>query len=244
MKKLILSLRILLSVLLFGCSEGALDSSSDSTGQGGSLARFTINKNHLYTVGWENLQIFNIQQPENPVQVNEKPIGFGIETIHSRDSLLFFGTQWGMYIYGVSDPANPGKISYFEHIYSCDPVVVDEKYAYVTLSVDSWCGRNTNELQIVDISNPSIPELVKKYPMEKPKGLGIDENLLFLCDEGLKVFDVTDVTNIKRTHYFDISAKDVIPYNDLLIVIGEDGINQYEYSGDTITWLSEISINN
>jgi hypothetical protein len=242
MKKLIFIITAsLFLVSISGCDESTMDSAGDSAGQGGSLARFTISGNHLYTVDWEELHVFDISQPENPVKQGNKPIGFGIETIFAKDNTLYFGTQFGMYIYDITNPENPSEMSFFEHIYSCDPVVVDDKYAYVTLSTGSWCGRNTNELLIVDITNPYSPRLVKTYPMDNPKGLGIDRETLFLCDNGLKVFNVTNVNNIEQTAFFDINARDVIPYNNLLIVLGDDGINQYQYNGNAIEWLSKIT---
>ena len=71
--------------------------------------------------------------------------------------------------------------------------------------------------------------------MTNPHGLGIDDKTLFICDgsDGLKAFDATDVTTIDQNllaHYKDIDAKDVIPYKNTLIMIGEDGIFQYDYS--------------
>ena len=86
-----------------------------------------------------------------------------------------------MHIYDVSNPASPQKLSVYQHVYSCDPVVVEGDFAYVTLnSLNTWCGRFSNQLDIIDISDLSDPKLIKQYAMESPLGLGIYGNLLFV----------------------------------------------------------------
>ena len=84
--------------------------------------------------------------------------------------------------------------------------------------------------------------------MTNPHGLGIDEKTLFICDgdAGLKAYDASDVNAIDRNqlaHYEDINAVDVIPFNDVLMMIGADGIFQYDYSDPrNIKLLSKIAI--
>lgn len=233
-----------LTLVLFSCDSGSTKDNSGvpGEGKGGSTARFTICGNYLYTVNSSDMRVFSLIDPANPAALTKVDIGFGIETIFPRgDSLLFVGSQSGMYIYTISFSGYPSKQSYFQHIKSCDPVVADSKYAYVTLnSISFRCGRSTNELQIIDISNLNYPYLKTAYPMFGPKGLGIDNKTLFVCDNGLKVYDVSDVMNIKLKQNFNISANDVIPYYGNLLVIGNDGFYQYKYQNDTITFLSKI----
>lgn len=71
--------------------------------------------------------------------------------------------------------------------------------------------------------------------MHNPHGLGIDNGTLFICDgaAGLKVYDATDplqITANQLAHFADIQTYDVIPYNGLLMMIGADGLYQYDYS--------------
>jgi hypothetical protein len=78
--------------------------------------------------------------------------------------------------------------------------------------------------------------------------LGIDDNTLFLCDgsDGLKVFDITDHMKIDQNqlaHYGNFDAYDVIPFNNVLMLIGADGIFQFDYSDpQNIKPLSQISV--
>ena len=82
--------------------------------------------------------------------------------------------------------------------------------------------------------------------MDNPYGLGIKNNLLFVCDgsSGLKVYDKTDVGDIKLLNHFDyINTYDVIPLENSLLMIGDNTLFQYEYSDDGIELLSNFSMN-
>ena len=145
-------------------------------------------------------------------------------------------------------PVDPEYVSSYWHVTSCDPVVVEGNYAYITLRTGNRCETDVNQLDIVDIHKLDSPKKIKSYPMYNPHGLGIDNGTLFVCDgdEGLKIYDARDPLNLKANkiaHFEDINTFDVIPVNDLLIMIGNDGLYQYDYSNrDQITLLSMIPI--
>lgn len=233
-----------LAALIGSCvSDGDVSPSGNSNGVGGSMARFAISGNHLYTVDYNSLNVFDISDAANPTKTNQMEVRVSIETIFPKDTTLFIGSQEGMYIYDITSPTQPEFLSVFTHIVSCDPVVADNRYAYVTLrSEGGFCGRSTDQLDIIDIQNLRNPFLVTSYSMSNPKGLGVDSNTLFVCDDGLKVFDVSNVNNLTLKYQFDIEAHDVIPYQGNLMVIGGDGLYQYDYTGDTVTFASKISI--
>lgn len=231
-------------LLLFSCADEyySKDNSSGSeSGQGGSLARFTIAGDYLYTVDYAALKTFDISG-KKPVFMSDSYVQNEIETIFSKNQTLFIGSRWGMFIYDISNPSSPQYITDIQHIYSCDPVVTDEKYAYITLHSEDWCGNNTNELLIYDITNINMPVMVSRYPMTRPLGLGIDNHVLFVCDDGLKVYNASNVQNLKLMNHFDIEAYDVIPTGEILLVIGPDGLYQYRYSNDNIKLLSHIEV--
>ena len=217
-----------------------------STGVGGSMARFAIDRDHLYTIDDYSLQVFDISQRENPQELGENiQVGFMIETIFPYEEKLFIGAQAGMHIYDNSDPANPQHLSTYEHITSCDPVVVEGNTAYVTLRNGTECQGFVNQLEVIDVENPSNPQLVATYQMAHPHGLGIDDGTLFICEGeyGLKVFDARDRMKIddNQLAYFDnLHAYDVIPLGNVLMMIGEDGLYQYDYSDPTN--IKELSV--
>lgn len=217
-----------------------------STGVGGSMARFAIDRDHLYTIDDYSLQVFDISQRESPQELGENiQVGFMIETIFPYEEKLFIGAQAGMHIYDNSDPANPQHLSTYEHITSCDPVVVEGNTAYVTLRNGTECQGFVNQLEVIDVEDPSNPQLVATYQMAHPHGLGIDNGTLFICEGefGLKVFDASDRLNIadQQLAYFnDLHAYDVIPLGNVLMLIGEDGLYQYDYSDPTN--IKELSV--
>lgn len=230
-------------ILAISCSKEQA-TTIDNTGMTGSLARFTICGDYLYTVTNLDIKVFHIGNAPDITFKESIQAGFGIEAIFPFDHYLFLGSQTEMYIYDISNPEFPQRTGVYDHIYACNPVVTDSNYAYITLSSDSWCGNNVNELQIADISDKTNPELVKRHSMTNPKGLWIDDTLLFVCDEGLKVLDVSDIMNIQEVKHFNIPAEDVILLQNHLFVIGGNGLFQYEYTDGSLVFISKISLFN
>ena len=221
---------------------------SQQPGFGGSTARFTISHNTLYIVDNTNLHIYDISNNSNPTKVADKNIGWSIETIFPYKNSLFIGSSSGVYIYDISNPVSPTQTSIYNHITACDPVCVDDEYAYFTLSNDAPCHMGVNQLEVVDITNLASPTLKITVPMTNPKGLGIDNHKLFVCDgnDGLKVYDASDVMQIQNkmiAHFANINSFDVIPFNNDLIMVGSDGLYQYDYSNvQNISLLSRIPV--
>lgn len=212
---------------------GPATNRSDATGTGGSMARFTIVEPFLYALHESYIQLVRIDDPVNPSLWSTVDVGWGIETIFPYGNQLFIGSTTGMFIYDNTDPENPTRLSQFAHVTSCDPVVAQGDYAYVTLRAGSFCGGGVNRLDILDITDLTDPVMVETYSMQGPFGLGIDGSTLFVCDgvAGLKVYDVTDPKNIDLLA-FETSNEtyDVILIPPLAIVVGPDGLDQYDYS--------------
>ncbi len=210
-------------------------SSQAGSGQGGSMARFTLMNDYLYTVGTSNLNLFNVKTASDPTFLKTISLGWGVETIFPYDNKLFIGTNRGMHIFGASDPANPVQLSTYSHIFACDPVVVQGKYAYVTLRTGNLCRQASNQLEVVDIEDPTKPKQIAVYPMQNPHGLSTSGDYLFLCEGsyGIKSFNIRDNTKISDNmlqHLNNIKSFDVIAGPKSLIVTGEDGIYQFNYS--------------
>ena len=223
-------------------------SGSSSFGVGGSMARFTGKDNTLYTIDSYSLNVVDIQTVDDILLTKTIYIGWNIETVFPSGNNLFIGSQQGMFIYDISNPFDPTYISDYWHMTSCDPVVVEGDYAYVTLRSGNLCQGETNQLDVIDISDLTEPTHVKSYSMTEPYGLGIDDEILFICDgsAGLKIYDAYDPMNIDNNliaDFPDIETYDVIPLNGILMLIGDDGLYQYDYSNLTdIQLLSSITI--
>jgi hypothetical protein len=173
-------------------------------------------------------------------------LGGGLETLFPYNGRLFIGTTTGMLVYDLANPANPTYLSAFMHFNSCDPVVVDGNLAYVTLRSGTTCGTAANVLDVVDITDIRMPFLKAEYALTNPHGLGVDGRALFICDgaDGLKVYDRTDPMQIDNNliaQFRGITATDVIPHNEVLIMTSKQGIYQYSYADlQNITQLSLI----
>jgi hypothetical protein len=228
----------------------ATSSAGGTNGQGGSMARFALHSDFLYTVGTNSLHLFNISTPTQPRDFATVQIGWGIETIFPYQNKLFIGSNTGMYIYDNSNPAAPKQLSVFQHGRACDPVVVENDLAYVTIRTGTGCGGSQNQLDLVDISNPSSPQLLKTYQMQNPHGLSINSPTLYLCEgeHGLKVFDVTDKLAIDKNllaNFKEMDAYDVISLGKTLLVIGKDGFYQYDATDSkNLRLLSKILVEN
>ena len=208
-------------------------------GTGGSMARFAIVEDYLYAVDDYDLNVFGLAVPDQPETKASQNIGWGIETIFPYEGNLFIGSRNGMFIYGLNNPELPQYQSQVSHVNTCDPVVVNDDYAFVTLRSENnndWCGTAfTNQLDVIDITDIGNARLLTTYGMTSPYGLGLDGNTLFITEGeyGLKVFDISDVYEIDDnllTEIKDYHAYDVIPYNQILLMIGEDGLYQFDYS--------------
>lgn len=202
-------------------------------GVGGSMARFAIANERLYTAGEQNLDVFNITNASDPVNVARKNMGWNIETIYPFRNKLFIGSQTGMLIYNVNNPDNPVKEGVFEHARVCDPVIADNQYAYVTLRSGANCQGFTNQLDILNLTNLANPTLLKTYQLTNPYGLSKDGNTLFICDgrDGLKIYNAANVSNLQMIKQIaGIETYDVIAFNGIALVVAKDGLYQYDYA--------------
>jgi hypothetical protein len=241
------SIAFALLTFALGCSDS--DSPAlQSIGQGGSTARYTIQDHYLYVVDDVWLRVYDIEDSKF-VQIHQEEVGFGIETIFSRPDYLYLGANDGMYIFDLVDPKAPAFVFRYDHIFACDPVVVQGNRAYVTLNAMAEnCNRGINMLEIIDITDRYNPTLVTNYAMTSPRGLSVDGDLLFVCEgpHGLKVLDVSNEFEIKQlqavtTH----EAFDVIARSNRLTVTGQDGIFQYSYpaqGSEVLNFLSKIPL--
>jgi len=221
-------------IILYSCTKndsGSAAANNTSTGQGGSLARFTIAGDYLYGVESHTLYAFSLVNPAVPQKVYTSPTNYDIETIYAYGSNLFLGTKTGLYIYSIDTPAHPRLTGEAKHARSCDPVVVSGTTAFVTLKSTPACGPAISGLYIHDVSNLKSPVLIKTVELPNPVGLGLKDSILYVCcgSAGLKVFNVKNPSSpgLISTQN-DGNFVDVIPYNNILICYVDDGIILYD----------------
>ena len=221
----------------------------NAIGTGGSYARFQINNNALYTIDSYQLNVFNISNPsttffDKAVYLNEWFGNGQFETLFIQKEFLFVGATNGMYTVDASDEFNPFFVSGFSHATACDPVVVFENTAYITVRGGSTCGAIEDQVNVIDITDIANPTLISTYLLNQPYGLGIKNGVLYVCcgSEGLKVFDAANSTNLTLQNSYSSNVTDVIPLDSHLITVGNNQIKQYSY-GANFT-LEQISVVN
>ncbi len=217
------------------------------------MARFTINGDYLYTVDYGNLNVVSLADPAHPIDIEKIPVGWDIETIFTMKDLLFIGSRGAMYIFDVSRPEFPKQLSGISHFRSCDPVVAYGDLAFVTLnnSQGSVCGGRGNVLQVYDITDLTNPLRIDEVSLSGPRGLAVDgeRKIVFVCDNGIKAFDITDPENVEGlytaasiTKVKKIDAYDCIAMDGTLLVIGSDGLYQLAYDREGFTFVSKIDL--
>lgn len=219
---------------------------SGGAGIGGSMARFTIAKDHLYTLDDARMHVFDVSQPTPSLQ-NTVDVSWGIETLFPYKDYLFIGANAGMFVFDNTNPLEPVFVSEFNHARACDPVFVSDDVAFVTLrNGNGTCETFTNQLDVIDVSDIHNLSLIRSYPMHNPHGLSVVDETLYLCEgtEGLKIFSTEELTEIDKNlldHVRNLHGYDVIvlPPGDLVMVIGEDGL--YQFDATDRSDLSQIS---
>lgn len=226
---------------------------TDSTTQG-SYANMLVIDNHMYVINKENLQTFSLEDPKAPKMLDEQFLGFNIESLLHHKGSLFIGSPQAMYIYEIQDdgiPQGQSVTSYSDFgadFCQRDPIAVTDKYAFASLSsieIGQCREVDRNEIRVFDIEDIYNPVQVNSVPMDSPRGIALDKDVLFICeaDKGLKVMDVSDPTSFKLLYHFDgFKTFDVIANDGLLVVVGPTKIYEYDYSDiNDMKYLSEIN---
>lgn len=248
MRNYVITMLLLSILVISACSKGGsvdISSNGNNTGLGGSLARYTIVGRYLYTVDANNLNVFDLDAANGPQLVNKQNIGFAIETVFPFKNYLFIGSNSAMYIYSLSNPAQPQQLSETMHINGCDPVVANDTLAFLTIHGGNACGAMINELQIYDIRNLQQPIWIKSVPMNHPLGLALNQQYLYVCDQekGLYVVDISnpEMPVIKNTLSGEIFLDVIADANtQTLIAMLKDGIALYDMSNPI--FLSKLSV--
>lgn len=209
--------------------------SPSTIGVGGSMARFTTFGEYLYVLSDHSLETIDITTPDQPVKHASTNVAFTAETIYPFEGHLYIGTTNGMHIYNVSHSGTPEFVSTTAHIQSCDPVISDGEYAYVTLRGGTECGGFTNQLEAYDIQNPFTPTRVQIFPMDNPHGLTKVGDYLYICEGpgGWKKVksNLPGQFTLEQTNSSHSAYDVLVTPQFTLLIVGSKGIFQYSMDG-------------
>jgi hypothetical protein len=214
-----------------------------STSAIGSTSKICIAKNILYVLDMG--YVYTVDLRNSSMQLLDCMPSRGFETLHPNGDYLYIGANNGMYIYHIKN-AKPEFISVYQHIQSCDPVVVEGNLAYLTLRSGTRCMNQINQLEIIDIADKSNPKVLRTYPMSNPYGLALTSEHLYICDgeEGLKIFPrVPNSWDIKAKDFTQAKSvwlKDLIITGNQIMTYNINHIYQFELRGSVFSKVSEL----
>jgi hypothetical protein len=246
------TLLLFLSVLLLACGKQSSElSGSNNVGKNGSLTRFAIKDNFMYAVDVNYLKVFDISNGDEPVFKNKIEIDYGIETISIYGNFVYLGAVDGVYIVDINNPQTPVELEKIEHHISCDPVVVQNNIAYSTQRSNAvGCGNawSSSVLAVYDVSNPQNANLLTNVAMEQPYGLAVENNWLFVCDDGrngVVIFDVSNPGNPIEKGLISIEQpRDIILTYPYMIISSKTDFKIYNYSNVLeTTYVSTFQLN-
>jgi len=206
-------------------------SGNPASGQRGSTARMALVDKYLYAIADDTIQLFDLDNGDRPLASSLVQLEQGIETLFPYQNYLLVGGANGVYILDNTDPANPVRIGEFVHATADDPVVAKDDLAYVTLRNAQTGNGPRNRLDVVDISDPTNPQLIYTVEMEAPRGLTVDRSQLHVCDGdgGIKTFSLDNPREPSLQYRLpNDRCTDVLMVNDLMVTVGEDGVGQYD----------------
>jgi hypothetical protein len=164
---------------------------------------------------------------------------------------VYLGAVDGVYIMDINAPQNPIALEKIEHHVTCDPVVVQNNIAYSTQRANAiGCGSAWHEsvLAIYDVGNPQNANLLNSINMEEPYGLAVENNWLFVCDEGkggVVIFDVSDPKFPEEKAVIKIDQpRDIILTYPYMIISSKSSFKIYNYSNVLqTTYVSTFQLN-
>lgn len=248
MKNTYLFLLLLATFGLESCLTGSVSgggsnkTTTEPTGaSSGSITTFVIKAQHMYTLDHKVLLTHDLTDPDQPELVHTLTLDFGLETIFLYDDHVYVGSTTSLYIINLSNPSQPRFVSKTERsekfVNGCDPVIVEENYAYSTVKVIvNRCGRKSSRsaLLVFDITDKKHPKEVAHQFMQEPNGLAIKDDHLFVCDKvknSVTVFNVSEPNRPLLRDHLSLSvtnAYDIIIKDNRMIVSSTDGFQIFD----------------
>lgn len=208
----------------------------------GSMSRMVLYGNNLYIVNNDELRTYNaaIEDPATALaELDKQNYGDGIketvdlETVYREGKTLALGTPLGMKVFDLNDPSIPNFVSEYKHRRSCDPVVIFNELAFITMRDGTDCRGGVNQMTIVNLSNEQRPQKIRDYPMSNPHGLAVFKNQQVIVADGsagIKVLDSSDpkkaviIAELSGFFAYDVIVND---RKDLAVVSTDKGLRLY-----------------
>jgi len=205
------------------------------TGTGGSLASFLVTNNNLYVLAGDELLTYNLENENRLLYTSSLKLPSLLETIAPYENYLFLGSSNAVHFLNRDNPDQPQLISTYQHFTACDPVVAKGSIAYSTIRSTGCRGATSGPdlLDAIDISDISNPRVLYSRFVDAPYGLAINDDFLFVCENGgISVFSTSSTNEpvfVANNKIGDGVAYDIILKDDFLIVVTSEGIFNVTY---------------
>ena len=218
-----------------GCNQFSPQYAAPASGGGSSYAVFAVIDTFLYYLhpNAGSVVAMSISRPDSPKFLGQTEVAWNVETIFPNGRFLLVGAQTGMYILDREpDPVFMRVESQLVHARGCDPVVVEDSLAYVTLRGGTSCGPIEDALLMVSIANPSAPRLLSSASPTSPYGMAVNGPYVYVGngDVGLSLYYSAPPDSIKLMSHWPWAARDFIWSGSMLYVLEPGGVSTYDVS--------------
>ena len=208
------------------------------SGGAGSLSQMMIHGETLYVLsaaagrpqGW--ITSFDISQARRPRVSHILALDNGPEALQLHDNLLLVAGRDALVTASLADTNAPRLLGEFRQ--SCpvnyDPVVVEGSIAYRTVIIDTPRSMCTSRLEIIDLSQPHQPMLRNTHAIQRPRGLAVLGEALFVADEyqGIQVFDLADPISPRHATTWPLrGVKDLVVSDFDLYAMSSDQVQTF-----------------
>jgi len=216
---------------------------------------FAHKDNYLYLgCGSSGIWMFDISDPENPVQLKNIFLGMKVLDLKTyNDLLIVYGFVLGGGRQGIRfkifNISNPVKLQYLSEFYSNEHELwsfdfeIQDSLLYIA-AVDSG-------IMVVDIHNPNQPLPVSYYYVSQPGGQTVHDislygNYLYLANKsyGLKILDISDPYQITLVTSINNLTPNLVLAKDNYLFVAQNSCSQiYDITYSTSPILiSEVSV--
>lgn len=195
-----------------------------------------------------DIKSWGVSNPAEPQLLNQEFTRFyrGVYHWQALSDSLFFTQRENLFLVfkllGNGDPEE--WISYNDRS-RCDRAAGSGTTIF--LATRKGCDnqfhqQDSSEIHLLELPwRPLNPVRGPRFPMEDPSDLVLFGQSLVVADQGIKILDVSDTTNIQMVnHYPDIEAERLYAFDDLLLVQTANGLSQYRFQANNLHFLNHL----
>lgn len=160
-----------------------------------------VRGNYAYTAYWNGMRVFEMTDINTPTPIGEVYIQGTVEAIKVAGNFAYLASgDAGLVIVDISNRANLILAGSYKTAEAAKDIFIDGSYAYVAAE---------QSLEILDVSVPSAPALVKSLKFKKATHVYIHNGVAFVTDDlvGLIVIDVSSPANPSLINSYKVKGR-------------------------------------